>query len=150
MIDLKQNVQYVKSVGPAKVPLLNHLNIYTLEDLLTYFPRVYEDRSKIKKIAEVIDGEIITIQAMVTSEVIITRIRKNMTIVKATVEDETGKCTLTWFNQTYIKKQLKRGESYCFFGKISKEYNRVEMRSPVFDIVGKQKNTGKVDRKSVV
>ena len=130
MIDLKQNVQYVKSVGPAKVPLLNHLNIYTLEDLLTYFPRVYEDRSKIKKIAEVIDGEIITIQAMVTSEVIITRIRKNMTIVKATVEDETGKCTLTWFNQTYIKKQLKRGESYCFFGKISKEYNRVEMRSP--------------------
>ena len=144
MIDLKQNVQYVKSVGPAKVPLLNHLNIYTLEDLLTYFPRVYEDRSKIKKIAEVIDGEIITIQAMVTSEVIITRIRKNMTIVKATVEDETGKCTLTWFNQTYIKKQLKRGESYCFFGKISKEYNRVEMRSPVFDIVGKQKNTGKV------
>ena len=46
MIDLKQNVQYVKSVGPAKVPLLNSLNIYTIEDLLTYFPRDYEDRSK--------------------------------------------------------------------------------------------------------
>lgn len=51
MVDLKQNVQYVKSVGPAKVELLNNLNIYTLEDLLTYFPRVYEDRSKIKNIA---------------------------------------------------------------------------------------------------
>ena len=50
MIDLKQNVQYVKSVGPAKVPLLNSLNIYTIEDLLTYFPRDYEDRTKTKKI----------------------------------------------------------------------------------------------------
>ena len=144
MIDLKQNVQYVKSVGPTKVELLNNLNIYTLEDLLTYFPRVYEDRSKIKNIAEVVDGEWITIKARLTSEVIVTRIRKNMTIIKATVEDQTGKCTITWFNQTYVKKQLQRGECYCFFGKISKEYNRVEMRSPVFDLVGKQKNTGKV------
>ena len=103
MVDLKQNVQYVKSVGPAKVELLNNLNIYTLEDLLTYFPRVYEDRSKIKNIAEVMDGEEVTIKARLTSEVIITRIRKNMTIIKATVEDQTGKCTITWFNQTYIK-----------------------------------------------
>ena len=47
MIDLKQSVQYVKSVGPAKVSLLNNLNIFTLEDLLTYFPRDYEARKKI-------------------------------------------------------------------------------------------------------
>ena len=52
MIDLKQSVQYVKSVGPAKVSLLNNLNIFTLEDLLTYFPRDYEDRSKTKSIAD--------------------------------------------------------------------------------------------------
>ena len=57
MIDLKQNVQYVKGVGPAKVALLNNLGIYTLEDLITYFPREYEDRSKQKNICDVIDGE---------------------------------------------------------------------------------------------
>ena len=61
MIDLKQNVQYVKGVGPAKVALLNNLGIYTLEDLITYFPREYEDRSKQKNICDVIDGEEITI-----------------------------------------------------------------------------------------
>lgn len=133
MIDLKQNVQYVKTVGPAKVPLLNTLNIYTLGDLLTYFPRDYEDRSKLKKIEDLVDGEEATIEATVTSEVIITRIRKNMTILKATVEDATGRCTLTWFNQTYIKQRLKRGKTYRFFGKVVNEYNRKEMRSPVFD-----------------
>ena len=46
MIDLKQSVQYIKGVGPQRAALLRKLNIYTLEDLITYFPRDYEDRSK--------------------------------------------------------------------------------------------------------
>ena len=81
MIDLKQNVQYVKSVGPAKVALLNNLGIYTLEDLLTYFPREYEDRTKTKKIADLVEGDEVTIEARAVSEVSINRIRKNMTIL---------------------------------------------------------------------
>lgn len=48
MIDLKQNVQYVKSVGPAKVPLLNSLNIYTIEDLLTYFQEIMKIEAKLR------------------------------------------------------------------------------------------------------
>lgn len=76
MIDLKQNVQYVKGVGPARVALLNNLGIYTLEDLLTYFPREYEDRSKQKKIGDLVNGEEVTIEAKVVSEVSINRIRK--------------------------------------------------------------------------
>ena len=144
MIDLKQNVQYVKSVGPVKVPLLNSLNIYTIEDLLTYFPRDYEDRSKTKNIADLINGEEVTIQATVVSEVTINRIRKNMTIIKATVEDNTGRCTITWFNQTYIKQHIKRGETYKFFGKAINEFNHFEMRNPVFDKVDTSKNTGKI------
>ena len=47
MIDLKQDVKYVKGVGPNRVKLLNKLNIYTLKDLITYYPRNYEDRSVI-------------------------------------------------------------------------------------------------------
>lgn len=144
MIDLKQSVQYVKSVGPAKAALLNTLNIYTIEDLLTYFPRDYEDRTKVKNIAEVVNGEEITIVARVVSEVTINRIRKNMTVIKAIVEDNTGRCTITWFNQTYIKQQLKRGGTYKFFGKISNEFNHIEMKSPVFDPVDVSKNTGKI------
>ncbi len=144
MVDLKQNVQYVKSVGPTKAALLNTLNIYTLNDLLTYFPREYEDRSKTKNIADVIDGEEVTIQARVVSEVNITRIRKNMVIIKTVIEDDTGRCTVTWFNQTYIKQRIKRGEMYRFFGKITREVNHLEMRNPVFDEAGKEKNTGKI------
>ena len=144
MIDLKQSVQYVKSVGPAKVSLLNNLNIFTLEDLLTYFPRDYEDRSKTKSIADLINGEEVTIEAKVVSEVNINRIRKNMTVLKTIVEDNTGRCTITWFNQTYIKQHIKKGETYKFFGKAINEFNHFEMRNPVFDKIDSSKNTGKI------
>lgn len=55
-----------------------------------------------------------------------------------------GKCTITWFNQIYIKQQIKRGQTYRFFGRIAREFDHIEMRSPVFDELGKQKNTGKI------
>ncbi len=144
MIDLKQNVQYVKGVGPARVTLLNNLGIYTLEDLLTYFPREYEDRSSAKKIEELVNGEETTIEATVVSEITVNRVRKNMTILKAVLEDDTGRCTAVWFNQTYIKQHIKRGETYRFFGKITKEFNKIELRSPVYDEIGASKNTGKI------
>ena len=144
MIDLKQNVQYVKSVGPAKVALLNNLGIYTLEDLLTYFPREYEDRTKTKKIADLVEGDEVTIEARAVSEVSINRIRKNMTILKLVVEDDTGRCTITWFNQTYVREHIKRGETYRFFGKVTKEFNHLQMTSPVYDEITTLKNTGRI------
>lgn len=55
-----------------------------------------------------------------------------------------GPCTVTWFNQPYLKKIFKVGERYSFYGKISKKGTRVEMNSPVFDKEQNQKNTGKI------
>lgn len=49
MIDLDNNVKYIKGVGPNRVESLNKLGIFTLKDLITYYPRDYEDRSKPKK-----------------------------------------------------------------------------------------------------
>ena len=57
MVDLKQSIQYVKGVGPNRAKLFNILGIYTIEDLISYYPRAYQDRSQIKKIEELQDGE---------------------------------------------------------------------------------------------
>ena len=56
-MDLKKEVQFIKGVGPSRVKLLNKLGIYCLEDLITYYPRNYEDRSKPKAISELENGE---------------------------------------------------------------------------------------------
>ena len=57
MVDLQKSVQYIKNVGPSIVKLLNKLNIHTLQDLISYFPRHYEDRGIAKKLADCKDGE---------------------------------------------------------------------------------------------
>ena len=67
MIDLKQSVQFIKGVGPSRVKLLNILGIYTIEDLISYYPRTYEDRTKITKISELQDGQSAMIEAVTTS-----------------------------------------------------------------------------------
>ncbi len=143
-MDLNNDVKYIKGVGPNRALLLNKLGIYTLKDLITYYPRDYEDRSKPKLINEVLDGEEVLIRGFVISKMLELKIRKNLVIYKLIVRDETGPCTLTWYNQPYLKKIFTVGNKYSFFGKISKKGNRIEMNSPVFDALETQKNTGKI------
>ena len=58
---------------------------------------------------------------------------KNRSIQKVIITDETGECTITWFNQPYLSRQIKIGEQYRFFGKVSTKGFAKEMTSPVFD-----------------
>ena len=115
MIDLLKDVKFIKGVGPERVKSLNKLGIFTLEDLITYYPRTYEDRSKAKKISELINGEEALIEAICVSKIAEIRIRKNMTIYKLIVRDETDTCEITWFNMPYLKTKFKLGNTYKFF-----------------------------------
>jgi len=58
-------VQFLKGVGPHRAKLLNKLEIYTVYDLITYYPRDYDDRSKLKKISELKPGEKVTIKVKI-------------------------------------------------------------------------------------
>ena len=143
MLDLNKDVKYVKTVGPNRVKLLNKLNIYTLKDLIEYYPRDYEDRSKPKNLYECIDGEEVLIEAMATGK--INEMHKGrMTISRLIVKDQTGTCYITWFNQGYLRDKFQTGRMYRFFGKISNKNGRLEMNSPVYDEIDQSKNTGKI------
>lgn len=144
MVDLNKNIQFVKGVGEARAKLLNKLGIYNLGDLITYYPRTYEDRSIPKKIEELVDGEEALIEVIPVTRVSEVYIRRNMTILKMNVRDDTGVCQITWFNQPYLKSMFHVGEKYRFYGKISKKGSKVEMNSPVYDKEDKNKNTGKI------
>ena len=122
---------------------MNKLNIYTLKDLIEYYPRDYEDRSKPKNLYECIDGEEVLIEAMATGR--INEMHKGrMTISRLIVKDQTGTCYITWFNQGYLRDKFQPGRMYRFFGKISNKNGRLEMNSPVYDEIDQSKNTGKI------
>ena len=141
---LNKDIQYIKGVGPNRATLLNKLGIFNLKDLITYFPREYEDRGKEKNICDLEDGEEALISGFPVGRINEVRIRKNMLISKLTVKDETGSCQITWYNQNYLKKSIRQDIRYRFYGKVSKKYGRLEMMSPVFEPEDLNKNTGKI------
>ena len=121
-VNLDTDIRYVKGVGEARAKTLNRLGIYKLEDLITYYPRNYEDRGKAKKLNEVQDGDEVLIKARAVTRMQVIRARnRKMTICKILVRDETDVCEITWYNQPYLKERFKIGEEYSFFGKISKK-----------------------------
>lgn len=130
MIDIESNIQFLKGVGPAKASLLNKVGIYKIKDLLEYYPRSYEDRTKLKNITEFIEGEFVLFFGTLSTAVKAQRIRKNLSIFSTFVYDETGECRLTWFNQKYIKDRIKEDGKYLFYGKVMKEYGRYVVDNP--------------------
>ena len=98
MIDLEKDVKYIKGVGPSRVLLLNKLGIFTLKDLITYYPRTYEDRSKPKFICECEDGQEVLIEAVACGR--ITNVRMSgRTMQRLVIRDETASVTITWLIQ---------------------------------------------------
>ncbi len=82
---INESIQYVKGIGPKKAEKLNKLGIYTIKDLLYYFPRQFEDRSVIKKIAQLEDEEKVTVKALITNIESYTP-KKGMTITRIDVK----------------------------------------------------------------
>ena len=143
MVDLQKSVQYIKNVGPSRVKLLNKLKIYSLQDLITYFPRNYEDRGIAKKLSNCADGEEALIKAVAITKVSETFAGK-LKIYRLVVRDGENPCTIVWYNQSYVKNLFKIGNTYNFYGKVEIKSGRYEMKSPIFDESGVNKNTGKI------
>lgn len=118
--------------------------INTVEELLYFFPRSYEDRGFSKDIVNCCPGEELLVKAVVVSPIKEARIRKNMTIYSMVVGDDTGIMAVTWYNNRFVKNIFKKGDQYYFYGKINPNSRKKEMLTPVYEKVGKEKFTGKI------
>ena len=141
MSDLNKEIKYVKGIGPKRANKLNKLGIFTVSDLVYYFPRQYEDRNNLKKIFELEDEEKVTIRVIVNS-IETSNIRKGLVITKIGVRDETGFARLVFFNQEYISSTLKKGDTILVFGKVKKNSHGVELSScEIEQMTNNPKNT---------
>ncbi len=135
-------VRALPGVGEARAKCLEKLNLGTVGDLLAYFPRSYEDRTKIVSIAGAPPGESVCIAALVAEAPRLSRIRKGLELVKVKAVDETAAMTVTFFNQTYVKDALRPGETYVFYGKIELMGRARQMTNPIFEREGRARFTG--------
>jgi ATP-dependent DNA helicase RecG len=130
------SVQYIKKVGPARAILLGKLDIQTLEDLLYFLPFRYEDRTEIKKIGALVQGEEQTVYGEITSISLTQTARRNMQIVEALIRDDTGTLLAKWFNQPYLNKTFKKGGGIMVSGKVRMGFYggaHLTMESPQYE-----------------
>ena len=128
---LTDPVTTLKGIGPAKAELLMKLGIYTLEDLITYFPRQYEDRTKFLSISTLEPNAPACFSAMVVTPPRTSYIRKGLNSTRCTVADQSGKLRITWFNQPWMRDNLKLGTEYCFYGTLTGDERGYQMLNPV-------------------
>ncbi len=136
-------VRFAKGVGPEREKLLKRLGIETIEDLLTYFPKRIEDRREIKKIVQLRHGDRVTVRGRVRAIDVI-KPRKNLEIVKAAIQDNTGILYAVWFNQPWIKNQLVQGEMISLYGTVESAHGQIQMNNPVWEPAAKNFLTGRL------
>jgi ATP-dependent DNA helicase RecG len=134
MDTLSVDIRYVKGIGEKKAKLMNKLGLFTMHDLVSYFPRAYEDRTAVKKISELELEEDICIEAGLVAAPRLSHIRKGLSVLKFRVSDGTGMVDITCFNQPWLKDKLKTGELYIFFGRVGGNLLHREMTNPVFEL----------------
>ena len=135
-----RDIKYLSGVGPQKAAILNkELNIYSLHDLLYYFPYKYVDRSRIYSISE-IDGNMPYIQLKGTILGFETIGEGRQRRLVAHFSDGTGVVDLVWFQGIkYLVGRYKVHEEYIVFGKPTVFGRRINLAHPDIDKVSELK-----------
>lgn len=143
-MNLSDKVSVLKQVGGKRASLFHKLDIYTIKDLLLFYPRRYEDSSRILKVKDAIPGSKDTFKLKIIAKLQDRNIRRGLDILSYLAEDETGEAEITFFNSRFLRSQIKIGDTYLFYGKVDYFKGRVSISSPEFEPINRVKNLGKI------
>ena len=135
------DVTELNGVGPKRASALAQVEVASVLDLLTHYPRRYLDRTREATLAELEPGEEATVIVTVES-VNVRRTRNRRTMVEVDVSDAGGRMRCVFFNQPWLRDRLQLGREMVLFGKVELFRGRRQMTSPVLDFAGDK--TGRV------
>ncbi|WP_027698761.1 ATP-dependent DNA helicase RecG [Weissella oryzae] len=115
MVSLLDSVGTLAGVGPKRELALNHLAIYTINDLLNYFPNRYNDLEQ-RLPSDTLDGEKVTFKGVVSSEPVLTRFGFKKTRVGFRLLVEHDNVLVTFFNQPWIQSRINLGDELAVYG----------------------------------
>lgn len=138
IVDLTTPLTYVKGVGPARAAMLEAKGLATVEDLLSYVPFRYEDRSNLKTVAQLAPGEMATVIADVLSAKASGFRRRDLGMFEARLSDASrAVMQCKWFHGSYLANVLAPGMRVALYGKVEFDnYNHeLTMMHPEFEIL---------------
>lgn len=143
-MNIDDNIKNLKSVGPKRLKLLNNIGIFSIKDLLYFYPRRYEDSSKILKLSEGIIGEKATFRCRILSLLDNRNIKRGLSITSFLIEDDSAEAKLIFFNNRFIKNTIDFGETYLIYGKYERFRGRIQLTSPEIEKVDNIRNLGRI------
>ncbi len=141
MLTLRTAVGELTRVGKTAEKRLARLGVRNAKDLLFYFPFRHEDYSRVVKIADLRDGESVTVKVRV--ELLANRRtpRKRKMLTEALVSDDSGSLRVVWFNQPFIARVLRPGDEIFLSGKARSDMLGQQFISPVYEKAGQATTT---------
>lgn len=134
LVDFDTRVQFLKGIGEARAKTLAKQSIYSVGDLLRNYPRAYEDWNNTKALRDCEINENVCIKAVVAEMPRVVQLNGGRILVKTVIADGSDYIPVTFFNNKYVKDQLKEDEEYLFYGKITLDkYGNKNMLSPRFE-----------------
>ncbi len=133
-MNLQTPLSGITGVGPTFAQRLAKLNLFTVADLLTYYPFRYDDFSKVSKVAQLTTEDIVTLRGQIWSiQNSYTKFKK--VITKAVLNDGTGSVDLVWFNQPWLTKNLLVSDFIQVSGSVERFKSKVSMTAPEWEKV---------------
>src|ERR1039457_5603553 len=112
---------------------LHRLGLFSVADLLFHFPVRYSDISEVKKISELVPGEIATVYGKVSGLKTKKGFRSHVPMAEGEVEDLSGKIKIIWFNQAYLAKMIAPGSNVKLTGKVTSGKQGMYLANPEFE-----------------
>lgn len=135
MLKLSTPITQIPRIQKRYQSKLAKLGIKRLEDLLFHIPARYDDFSRFKKIQDVEIGETVSIQGRVHDIENIRTWKKRMTLTEAIIEDDTGSIKVIWFNQSFLIRNIKKGDMISLSGKVTFSHDSLFLSSPSYEVI---------------
>jgi len=134
------SIQYLKGVGPKRKETFERLGVETVEDLLYFFPRRYEDRTKMTPLSALKIGEWQTVTGKVLSNNGRQSWYTKKHVYELEVGDDTSRVFCVWFNRPYLDRYFKVGQQVVLYGKVDFYKDRLQIVSPDYEIITDDKD----------
>src|SRR3989339_1304326 len=112
---------------------LNKLKLFSVSDLLFHFPVRYSDISEVKKITNLIPGDVATVYGKISNLKTKKGFRSKIPMAEGEIEDLSGKMKIIWFHQAYLAKMIQNNSTVKLTGKVTQGKNRIYLANPEFE-----------------
>lgn len=126
----QQNITAVKGIGEKTAKLFQKIGVETVEELLHYYPRAYDEFKEPQPIAELKEDTIAAVGGILAKTADVVRYGARLQVTTAGLRDSGGTLALAWYNMPYLRGTLKAGERFIFRGRVVKKRGRLTMEQP--------------------